>query len=253
MTPSFEGSLGSDTARADSDHVGPDEAAGFIEGWLPEDERLKIEHHIDRCAECRKYISELAALSWTSGRRPKVDAHDANLERGTNVGRYVVDGWLGRGEMGIVYSAYDPKLHRKVALKMVDANVPGGTARLEREAQAMARLSHPNVVAIHDIGAHEGQLFIAMEFIEGVTLRSWLCDESRSTREILDAFIRAGRGLQAAHESGLIHRDFKPDNVLCGSSGRVCVSDFGLARATLGESSAAENVVVDLAAAAGSR
>src|SRR5262249_4192834 len=103
--------------------------------------------------------------------------------------------------------------------------------RLLREARAMAKLSHPNVVTVHDVVVHDDQLFIAMELIEGVSLREWLRAEPRTWREILDVFLHAGDGLAAAHAVGLVHRDFKPDNVLCDRRGRVCVTDFGLARA----------------------
>ncbi|WP_394838112.1 tetratricopeptide repeat-containing serine/threonine protein kinase [Pendulispora rubella] len=156
------------------------------------------------------------------------------LPRGAVVGRYVVDGLLGEGGMGVVYAAYDPELDRKVALKMVRSDSDPsleGRDRLQREAQAMARLSHPNVVAVHDIGMHDEQLFLAMEYIDGITLRSWLLRESRPVRQILHAFLQAGRGLAAAHASGLVHRDFKPDNVLCDRRERVCVTDFGIAQA----------------------
>ena len=154
------------------------------------------------------------------------------LARGTRIGRYVIDDTLGRGGMGIVYTAMDPELVRKVALKLVR---PGGgaesQARLVREAQAMARLAHPNVVAIYDVGTHEGNVFLAMELVAGETLRHWLKKQPRSWPEILAVFLGAGRGLAAAHASGIIHRDFKLDNVLVDAQGRARVLDFGLARA----------------------
>jgi tetratricopeptide (TPR) repeat protein len=139
--------------------------------------------------------------------------------------------------MGVVYSAYDPELDRKIALKLLRPDVVGQEpietlrARILREAQAMARLQHPNVLAVHDVGTFENRVFIAMELVEGMTLRTWLRERPRTVRESLDVFVQAGRGLAAAHAVGLIHRDFKPDNVLLGSDGRVRVGDFGLARA----------------------
>jgi tetratricopeptide (TPR) repeat protein/predicted Ser/Thr protein kinase len=154
--------------------------------------------------------------------------------RGTRVGRYVVLEPVGSGGMGIVYAAYDPKLDRKVALKLVrtDADVPG-TARQQRllqEAQALARLSHPHVVSVYDAGSHlVDQVFLAMEFVDGGTLRDWLKEGGRSCRDTVQLFLQAGRGLAAAHAAGLVHRDFKPDNVLLGTDGRVRVTDFGLA------------------------
>jgi tetratricopeptide (TPR) repeat protein/predicted Ser/Thr protein kinase len=149
------------------------------------------------------------------------------------IGRFVLLERLGAGGMGIVYSAYDPQLDRRVAVKLLRADraahADDPADRLLREAQAMARLSHPNVVAVHEVGVHEGAIFVAMEFIEGTTLAAWL-GTPRSPAEIVEAFLAAGRGLAAAHAAGLVHRDFKPANVLVGVHGRVCVSDFGLVR-----------------------
>src|SRR6476646_3750983 len=135
--------------------------------------------------------------------------------------------------MGVVYGAYDPELDRKVALKLIrpgQAVKDTARARLLREAKAIARLQHPNVVAVHDAGMFEEQVFLAMEFVAGGTIKSWLAEKARSWREILDVFIAAGRGLAAAHAAGLVHRDFKPDNVLLDKEGRPRVVDFGIAR-----------------------
>jgi tetratricopeptide (TPR) repeat protein/predicted Ser/Thr protein kinase len=157
--------------------------------------------------------------------------------RVTELGRYVVLRTLGAGAMGTVYLAYDPELDRKVALKLLHGGEsPKRRVALLREAQALAKLTHPNVVAVHDVGEHDHAVYVAMEFVEGVTLREWLSQERRSWRGVLDVFLEAGRGLQAAHRRGLIHRDFKPDNVMIADSGRVLVMDFGLARPT-GEAS----------------
>ena len=157
------------------------------------------------------------------------------LRRGTTIGRYLITERLGAGGMGVVYAAYDPELDRKVAIKLLHAESWSsdstlGRARLLREAQAMARLSHPNVIAVFDVGTFRDQVFVAMELIDGHTLTDWLTAAPRTRQEILRLFIQAGRGLRAAHEAGLIHRDFKPDNVLVGRDGRVRVTDFGLAR-----------------------
>ena len=136
--------------------------------------------------------------------------------------------------MGVVYGAYDPELDRKVALKLIKPGQGGAKdtarARLLREAKAIARLQHPNVVAVHDVGVFEDQVFLAMEFVAGGTIKSWLAEKPRSWREILDVFIAAGRGLAAAHAAGLVHRDFKPDNVLLDKESRPRVVDFGIAR-----------------------
>jgi tetratricopeptide (TPR) repeat protein len=157
---------------------------------------------------------------------------------GTLISRYVVLGQIGAGGMGVVLAAFDPELGRRIALKILRPRraKKGGertpaASRLIREAQAIARLSHPNVVSVHDVGRHGEAVFVAMELIEGVTLTAWLGAAPRTLEEILDVFAKAGRGLAAAHKAGLVHRDFKPDNVLVSPDGRVRVLDFGLARA----------------------
>ncbi|MCA9690977.1 MAG: serine/threonine protein kinase, partial [Myxococcales bacterium] len=155
------------------------------------------------------------------------------------IGRYVVLDELGAGSMGVVYAAYDPELDRKVALKLVRPELAwtsgagdgvDARARILREAQALARLAHPNVVAIHDVGEHRDGVWLAMEFVDGVTLGTWLKEQARSWREVLGVLDAAGRGLVAAHAAGLLHRDFKPENVMVGRDGRVRVMDLGLAR-----------------------
>ena len=157
------------------------------------------------------------------------------LARGATVGRYVIIDALGQGGMGVVYAAYDTQLDRKLAIKVLRPEFLRGTdtteieARLLREAQAMARLTHPNVATVHDVGTHEGRVFLAMEFVDGVTLKEWL-KTPRALRERLQKMRDAGRGLAAAHARGLVHRDFKPDNILVAKDGRVVVVDFGLAR-----------------------
>jgi serine/threonine protein kinase/formylglycine-generating enzyme required for sulfatase activity len=155
-----------------------------------------------------------------------------DLDTGARIGRYVIVERVGTGAMGVVYGAYDPELDRKVALKLIKPGQGKDTARarLLREAKAIARLQHPNVVAVHDVGVYEEQVFLAMEFVAGGTIKSWLAAQTRSWREILDVFIAAGRGLAAAHAAGLVHRDFKPDNVLLDKESRPRVVDFGIAR-----------------------
>jgi hypothetical protein len=156
------------------------------------------------------------------------------LGRGATVGRYVILDPVGAGGMGVVYAAYDPELDRRVALKLLSPGRSGGEPgrlRLLREAQALARLAHPNVVTVHDAGTFGERVFVALELVEGETLRRWLRAEPRPWREVLARFLPAGRGLAAAHAAGLVHRDFKPENVLLGQDGRVRVADFGLAKA----------------------
>ncbi|HEX8793480.1 MAG TPA: serine/threonine-protein kinase [Polyangiaceae bacterium] len=149
---------------------------------------------------------------------------------GDRVGRYEILGVIGEGGMSYVYLAHDPELDRDVALKLMRVRVGSeGARRLRREAQALAQLSHPNVVPVYDAGMVGGQAFVAMEYVEGKTLRRWLRSKP-PWRQVLSVMIDAGQGLAAAHARGLIHRDFKPDNVLLGDDGRVRVLDFGLAR-----------------------
>jgi len=156
-------------------------------------------------------------------------------ENGHRVGRYVILYRLGEGGMGRVYAAYDPHLDRKVALKVLrprrGAVHARARERLLKEAQALAKLSHPNVVAIHDVGFVNEQLFLAVDLVDGQTLRRWWHAQPRRLGDLLDAFTQAGRGLAAAHAAGIVHRDFKPENALVGPDGRVQVLDFGLAEA----------------------
>jgi WD40 repeat protein/tRNA A-37 threonylcarbamoyl transferase component Bud32 len=152
------------------------------------------------------------------------------------IGRFLVIRRIGAGGMGVVYAAYDEDLDRKVAVKLLRPDRAGGTdatsgkARLLREAQALARLSHPNVVHVYEVGTFEEQVFVAMEFIEGETLKKWQAAPDREWREVVDKYLAAGAGLAAAHHAGIIHRDFKPENVLVAQDGQVRVLDFGLAR-----------------------
>ncbi len=176
----------------------------------------------------------LAATPAATARSPAA----AELPRGTPVGRHIVLSRLGAGAMGVVYSAYDPELDRKVALKLLraqeqgDSETTSGRTRLLREAQALARLSHPNVVAIYDVGTLRDQVWLAMEHVEGCTLRSWHKATPRGWRELMAVMLAVGRGLVAAHAAGLVHRDLKPDNIMIGEDGRARVMDFGLARTT---------------------
>lgn len=157
------------------------------------------------------------------------------LERGASVGRYVILDVVGEGGMGIVYAAYDPELDRKLALKLLrtassERRAERRRLRLIREAQAMARLSHAHVITVHDVGTIDDQVFVAMEFIDGCSLAEWIRME-HGWRRVVDVFVQAGEGLAAAHAAGLVHRDFKPDNVMLTAEHRAVVTDFGLARA----------------------
>jgi serine/threonine protein kinase len=168
-----------------------------------------------------------------------------------HIDRYALLRELGGGGMGVVYAAYDERLDRKVALKVLSERNASAAAqtRMLREAQALARLNHPNVVSIHDVGVADGRVFMAMEFVSGETLRDWLAAAPRSHDAIVRVFVEAGRGLAAAHAAGIVHRDFKPDNVMVADDGRVRVFDFGLARPT----GATTEQELDFAAAAAHR
>ncbi|MEM6991964.1 MAG: serine/threonine-protein kinase [Myxococcota bacterium] len=144
------------------------------------------------------------------------------------LGRYRLDGLLGEGAMGVVYRGHDVRLDRAVAIKVLRAESQQGTERLEREAQVLAKLSHPNVVTIHEVGDDDGHPFIAMEYVRGPTLRAWI-EAPHSLTERMGVIRQAVEGLAAAHAMGLIHRDFKPDNAIVGEDGRVRLLDFGLA------------------------
>jgi tetratricopeptide (TPR) repeat protein/predicted Ser/Thr protein kinase len=144
----------------------------------------------------------------------------------TGLGRFHVLERLGRGGMGVVYAAYDPELDRGVALKMIHVPERGRELAIA-EAKALARLSHPNVVPVFDVGVLEDHVYIVMELVRGVTLREWVKD--RPARAIVEVYLQAGAALAAAHAAGLVHRDFKPDNAIVGGDGRVRVVDFGLA------------------------
>lgn len=215
--------------------------AEFSQGLLVSLHRKELADHARSCERCALLLTRLGARKDTVTQEvgAPVPHVEADLHpKGTRVGRFIIDGRLGEGGMGIVFLARDPELDRKVALKLLrssgsgsDAALSGGRARLLREAQAMARLSHPNVVTLYEVGTHQDEVFIAMELVEGSTIKAWLNARPRRREEILAAFLEAGRGLEAAHAAGFVHRDFKPDNVLVSQDGRVRVTDFGLARA----------------------
>ncbi|MBV1856850.1 MAG: serine/threonine protein kinase [Nannocystaceae bacterium] len=162
-----------------------------------------------------------AVLAGLAGRAPE----------STTVGRYTLRVRLGQGAHGVVYRAYDPKLERDVALKLVLTPCLDRVSAVLAEAHALAKLAHPNVVAVYDAGETEHAVYIAMEWVQGMTLGDWFAQQPRNERETIRVMLDAGRGLAAAHAAGLVHRDFKPHNVMVASEGRVQVLDFGLARA----------------------
>ncbi|HET9449728.1 MAG TPA: serine/threonine-protein kinase, partial [Aggregicoccus sp.] len=215
----------------------------LLAGRLAEEALSRALAHADGCEACSARLDAGSSASSVRGEDEPTNPIGAPgplgeevglLPRGTPLGRYLILERLGAGGMGEVYAAFDPQLNRKVALKLL---LPGGNPemqaearlRLLREAQAMARLSHPNVIPVYDLGEFGERVFVAMELIEGRTLRRWLQETPRSWREVVEVLSAAGRGLAAAHAAGLVHRDFKPDNVLLGRDERVYVLDFGLA------------------------
>ncbi len=216
--------------------------AEFVHGMLPEREASAIEAHASSCPSCQQLLRELVYLSSPPAPPSASTDHgrvlwatpDAAPAPPLRLGRYEIKDRIGAGGMGVVLAAYDPELAREVSIKLLRpmSRDPGARrARLLREAQLMARLSHQHVCAVHDVGMFAGQVFVVMELVEGGTLRRWLTTSIRSWRDICDAFVAAAQGLAAAHAIGIVHRDFKPDNVLVGRDGRIRVTDFGLARA----------------------
>ncbi|MBM4778613.1 MAG: serine/threonine protein kinase [Archangiaceae bacterium] len=220
----------------------------FTLGNLSGDEEARAHAHLGVCADCRQRQQNISSIVFsktvagpisgppqgpdTRPDRPAGETSATGISRGMSLGHYVLLEKLGAGGMGEVFAAFDPRLDRRVALKLLRAgslSAEEGKARLLREAQAMARLQHPNVIAVHDVGTFGDRVFIAMEFVEGETLGEWLRGD-HPWQEIVETFVEAGSGLAAAHSAGLVHRDFKPDNVLIGRDGRPRVVDFGLAR-----------------------
>jgi serine/threonine protein kinase len=216
----------------------PNQLQAFIDTSAEVGELVALRAHLAECVDCRAIVLALAPDRSAFGDAETLpatrSARHAELGAGARLGRYVVMERIGAGGMGVVYTAHDPELDRKLAVKVLRVDERRDDAalqrRLQREAQALARLSHHNVTTVHDVGTSEHGVFIAMELVEGETLGRWLA-QGRPWRTVVDVFVRAGRGLEAAHLAGLVHRDFKPDNVLVGHDGRVRVTDFGLARA----------------------
>lgn len=212
----------------------------MLEGRSTLAQRAEIEAHLETCNRCRSRAADVQTLGLlhhpTSSAQPSTnaepDAPGLVLARGTLLGRYMLLEALGAGGMGSVYLAYDPELDRRVALKLLHLDL-GSQApeRLLEEGRALARLSHPNVLWVHDVGTAFGQVYVALEYVEGESLAQWLTVK-RPWREVLQVFLQAGAGLEAAHAAGIVHRDFKPANVLLGRDGRVRVADFGLAGTT---------------------
>lgn len=227
--------------------LGDEVMAGFLEASLSVRARDEATLHLSTCQACREQFAELARLeadepeSYRSlifdeaGEALHGGGDDADeLVVGSSLGRYVLLGKVGEGGMGVVYSAFDPELDRRIAVKVIRSEAAAASEeakqQLRGEARAMARLTHPNVVRVYDVGRQGGLVYIAMEYVDGVDLGRFAARNSGEWRTVFAACVQAGRGLLAAHEAGLVHRDFKPSNVLCAHDGRVLVADFGLTR-----------------------
>jgi tRNA A-37 threonylcarbamoyl transferase component Bud32 len=236
------------------------ELESFLDGTLGAAGREALDVHLDECDECRRTVALLApqltrATSVEMAATvPSADG-DVALLPGMTVGRYELSERIGAGGMGVVFAAHDPELGREVAIKVLKCELltaqPDARDRIIREARAMARVSHPNVVTVFDAGQVGDLVFIAMELVRGASLREWMRDQERTAAEIVDTFSAAGLGLAAAHDAGLVHRDFKPDNVLVGADGRVRVTDFGLAIANQAAAPSAGDVSVTATRVAG--
>jgi eukaryotic-like serine/threonine-protein kinase len=231
----------------------------FLAGRLSVEQAASVDEHVGSCSTCRQRVRLVARGSPASAEVIAETVLAVGTEdlamlptcaelgtalprelgggraRASNVGRYVVLDVLGQGGMGVVYAAFDPELDRKVAVKLLRPELAEGggeaaAARLLREGRAIAKLAHPNVVTVFDVGTHEGAVFVAMELVDGCSLETWIQEKQRPWRDVVAMFSQAGAGLIAAHAAGMVHRDFKPANVLMGNDGRVRVTDFGLAR-----------------------
>ena len=234
-----------------------------MQGGLAPGDARAIELHLDACRACGALLAEVARIYVSAAQssiglhsvvRPSIPAgggapHGASpylrvvpppLPEGPSegaLGRYQLSGLLGAGGMGVVFAAHDPLLQRRVALKLVRPDLETGArtdvqGRLVREAQAAARIAHPNVVAVHDVGWVGAHVFFAMELVEGPTLRQWLAQAPRNVGEIVSVMLQAARGLEAIHAAGLVHCDVKPDNIIVGVDGRTRITDLGLAAAS---------------------
>ncbi|HEY5927692.1 MAG TPA: protein kinase [Kofleriaceae bacterium] len=197
----------------------------YVERRVRSDERDEVEEHVDRCSACRELTAELARIT-AFDRPPSAPSDDPK-----RIARYRIESRLGEGGMGTVYVAYDPELDRRVALKLVHPELTqlDAVERLLREGRTLARLTHPNIVTVYDAGTDDDRVYIAMELVEGDTLSAWLDSAPRHWREIVTMFVAIGHGLAAAHRTGVVHRDVKPDNVLVARNGDPKVVDFGLA------------------------
>ncbi len=216
--------------------IDPDTAAAFAARALSAEDSAAVEHHIDTCSDCRELVSLVVKTAWSrsstdqsrSTNSLSLDDEAAVLRPGTRVGPYEIETPLDAGGMGVVYSAHDTRLSRRVALKCV-RDRRADPKQLLREAQVMAQLAHPNLVPVYDVVEAFDQVFLAMELVVGQSLRQWVEAKPRRWQAVVDVFLEAGAGVAALHAAGITHGDVKPANILVGDDGRVRVTDFGLA------------------------
>lgn len=239
------------------------EIVDFLDGHLAGARAADMETHFDACEECRALVAELGrTLGVSNGIAPptdvdwKVGSGGELVSTGDQVGRYIIVKFIGSGAMGVVYRAYDPELDRSIALKLVrvlstdDEPAEHARQRLLREAKAMAKLSDPNVITIFDASGFGEWVYLAMELVDGTDLRAWAKETPRDWRAVVRIFAAAARGLWAAHEADIVHRDFKPSNVLIDKREQVRVADFGLATISQSPASATSDVSAPRATAA---
>ena len=224
--------------------------ARFTEGKLDTVALGRVHTHLDRCPTCRRLVAGLASVDPQLHTQPAFEPSAVvGLQPGDRVGRYKISGYVGRGGQGTVYRAHDHDLSRDVAIKIMRFADPERQPQFLAEARALAELSHPNVVPVYDVGTVEGRVYLVLEYVRGRSVAAWLAS-SPSRSDILDTFDACANGLEAMHHRGLVHRDFKPSNVLVSEDGRILVTDLGLVHrvgpSTLVDSTAGSDSITKL-------
>jgi serine/threonine protein kinase len=205
------------------DCLSADAVARLVKGGAAGAESERIHVHLEVCGDCNRRVAEAV------GADPEARWPMRSLAPGTQVSRFVIRELLGDGPGGTLFEADDPSTGKRVTLKFLR---PDRHPDLVREEQDLTRLVHPNVLTVHDAGTFEGEAYVVTEPVDGQRLDAWLAERDRPWREVLDVFVGAARGLAAAHALGLVHRDFKPENVIVGRDGQARITNFGLAQAT---------------------
>lgn len=217
--------------QADIECPAPEVLLQFLAGQAEGETQEILRAHVDSCGECLRVFAALASDHYATAGRGEEDnsEHNEALVPGENVGRFVVLHAIGRGGMGHVYAVYDPELDRKVALKLMHRAGDAANRSLLREARLIAKLNHPNIVSIYDVGNHNEAVYLAMEFVDGPSLSEHF--QGHPLLDIIGYFQQVADGLATAHGQGILHRDIKPANLLVGQDGRARIADFGLAGA----------------------